>query len=107
MDATNKIPLHTKIGARLTIVLVLIICVLVMKNCVSAVYYGMVTDEKEISRYYQFGFKAGAGPRLEKDTTHEQKTTNPFLLKAFRTGYREGRDSVHKDTARGKENEKK
>ena len=107
MAEAKKIPLHTRIGGRITIFLVLLICFMLVKNCVRAVYYGIVTDEKEISRYYESGFKAGAEPPLQKTATHELKITNPLLLKAFRTGFREGKDSTNIDISRGKENEKK
>jgi len=91
---TNKLPLHTKIGTYVTVIVVVLLCFFLLRNCVSAVYYGVATDEKELTYYHDLGFEVGSKRDRGGVDGSEKEITNPFLLKVYQKGFREGRDSI-------------
>ena len=93
MAEQKEIPLYTKIGARLTIILILILTVIILKNCVSAFLYGTSTKEEDIKQYYEIGYRDGT---QQAKGAHPQKTSeikNSLLKKAYRQGFRDGWDA--------------
>ena len=105
MAINNKLPLHTRLGTYFTVLIVVLVCFLLLRNCVNAVYYGAVTNDKDLSRYYGFGFEVGSKQIEITGSQPEESITNPLLLKEYRKGFREGRDSIRNKMKREK-NEK-
>ena len=105
MAINNKLPLHTRLGTYFTVLIVVLVCFLLLRNCVNAVYYGAVTNDKDLSRYYGFGFEAGSKQIEITGSQPEESITNPLFLKEYREVFREGRDSIRNKMKREK-NEK-
>ncbi|NOQ45566.1 MAG: hypothetical protein GQ559_02665 [Desulfobulbaceae bacterium] len=106
MAINNKLPLHTRLGIYATVVIIVLLCFFLLRNCVSAVYYGAVTDEKELTSYYELGFKAGSKQTGNMAGQTEKTIINPYFLKEYRKGFREGRDS-RRNIVKRENNEKK
>ncbi|RUM38231.1 MAG: hypothetical protein DSY57_02880 [Desulfobulbus sp.] len=87
----HKLPIHTRLGIYATGAILGILSIFMLKTCVSAVYYGKKTTSKEISDSYTAGFTSG----LTGDGSIKQSKnlSNPLLLKVYRKGFRDGRDS--------------
>jgi hypothetical protein len=98
MSENRPIPLYTKIGGRITIVLLLLLGFMLLRNCMGSVYYGTTTNQEEIQRYYDRGYMQGrrqAPDEQESDVT--AATDNPLLRKAYRRGFRAGWDAVQQE----------
>lgn len=93
MSRNSPIPLYTKIGGRLTIILIILLSFMLLKNCVRSVKYGSTTQQDEIRQYYDMGYKDGKN-QISKQTVEESEQNNPVLTKAYRQGYRDGWDSI-------------
>ena len=72
MAINNKLPLHTRLGTYFTVLIVVLVCFLLLRNCVNAVYYGAVTNDKDLSRYYESGFEEG------EEKGYDNGTHDPF-----------------------------
>lgn len=94
MSENKKIPVYTKVGIRVTIVLMLILASLMLKNCVSSFIYGANTENEAIEYYYNQGFSAGVDQTKRPAAGNELQINNPLLQKAYHKGFREGRDSL-------------
>lgn len=94
MTEDKKIPLYTKIGARVTAVIIIILSVVILKNCVSSIIYGTSTDKSAIEYYYTLGYEDGTERARSKTTTAFPDIENPLLKKAYQRGFRAGWDSV-------------
>ncbi|OGQ95872.1 MAG: hypothetical protein A2521_01845 [Deltaproteobacteria bacterium RIFOXYD12_FULL_57_12] len=92
----KKIPTYTKIGIRITTVLILLLAIMIARNCVRSINYGTTTSDKDIERYFNLGFEAGARGGLETNATEVKETEqdNPLLKKAYQRGFRAGRDGT-------------
>lgn len=94
MAAHEKLSIRTRIGTYATIIIVLLLSVLVLRNCVGAVYYGSLTSEEEVTHYFELGFAAGSLKIKNIPGQPERNIANPYLLKVYQKGFREGRDSI-------------
>ena len=94
MATSNKLPLHTRLGTYATVLIITFICFFLLRNCVSAVYYGVVTEDKELVRFYELGLETGLKQTGNLTSQSEESIKNPVLLKEYQKGYREGRDSI-------------
>lgn len=106
MAINNKLPLHTRLGTYATVVIVVLVSLLLLRNCVNAFYYGAVTNDKDLTNYYESGFEDGSKLIGNMVGQPEESITNPLLLKEYRKGFREGRDLIRNKMKREK-NEKK
>ena len=95
MTKQNKpeIPPHTKWGIRITAVIILLIIVMIIKNCVGSFMYGISTEEELQKKYYEQGYSHGLQRAKGKEKPVEPETENLLLKKLYRKGYREGWDS--------------
>ena len=105
MNVNNKLPLHTRLGTYATVVIIILLCTYLLRNFVSAVYYGSITDEKETAHFYELGFQVGSKQIENSEYLSEESSTNPFLVKEYRKGFRDGSDSTRNKIKRDK-NEK-
>lgn len=96
MTPKQEIPTYTKIGIRITMVLVLLLSFMLIKNCARSIIYGTSTSQEEIQYYYDLGFKAGAAANTGP-TTRKPTIDNPLLTKTYRKGYRNGRDTARRE----------
>jgi hypothetical protein len=93
MAQDNRIPLYTKIGIRVTIVLMVILAFMLLKNCIGSIHYGTTTSQEEIQHYYDLGYRDGTEQAAEPTDHHEPVLDNTLLKKAYRRGFRAGWDA--------------
>jgi len=95
MTDTKKpeIPPHTKWGIRVTTVIILLISVMIIKNCMGSFIYGVSTEQDQQKQYYEIGYSHGIQKAKGNENPVEPKTDNPLLRKMYRKGYRDGWDS--------------
>ena len=90
----NKLPVHTRLGGFFCRGILIILALFMLKNCVSAVYFGRKTSNQEMARSYAAGYARGSedgeyiGDQPEKNTRE-----NPLVRKSYLQGFRDGRDS--------------
>jgi hypothetical protein len=89
----TEIPLYTKIGIRVTVVLMLVIGFLLIRNCSSSVYYSVTTPATTISDAYEKGVADGRVQAAGKTLPHPFVEKNPALKKAYQRGFRAGWDA--------------
>ena len=94
MTDESVVPTYTKIGIRVTLIVMLILTVLLLKNCVTSVRYGLTTGEEAITQAYEQGVDDGRS--LDRDKAATVKFDNPVLTKTYLKGFREGWDSSHR-----------
>ena len=88
-----EIPRHTKWGIRITTVIILLIIVMIIKNCVGSFMYGTSTEEKLQNEFYELGYSHGQQKAKGMEKPAEPETENLLLKKLYRKGYRDGWDS--------------
>jgi hypothetical protein len=89
-----EIPQHTKWGIRVTTVIMLLITIMIIKNCMGSFMYGVSTDQKLQKQYYELGYSHGEQKAQGLEQAPEPETKNLLLRKLYRKGYRDGWDSV-------------
>lgn len=94
MAKENRIPLYTKIGIRVTIVLMVILAFMLLKNCIGSLHYGTTTSQDEIQHYYDKGYRDGNEQAAGPADHHDPVLDNPLLKKAYRQGFRNGWDAT-------------
>ncbi len=93
MTKEDKIPLYTSVGIKVTVILMLLLGLMIIKNCASSIYYGTITDDGAIQQYYEMGYTAGEQQALSKVSGNNPQIDNPLLQKAFQRGFRQGWDA--------------
>ncbi len=102
--ARHDIPRYTKIGIRITAFLMLLLIIMMTKNCVDSFQYGR-TDNKTIEYYYRIGYAEGVRNAQGKKDLGEPDLHNPLLTKSYHKGFRDGWDAAqHVDTPLPKTN---
>ena len=94
VDKKPEIPLYTKWGIRISAVIILLILVMVVKNCVGSIRYGLLTEQDLQKQYYELGY--GHGVEKAQGQSEEMappKTENLLLRKLYNKGFRDGWDS--------------
>lgn len=99
MPADNKLPLYTRIGARVTAIIILALTILIIKNCVGSIQYGISTTDNDIKYYYNLGYSAGTNQTESQKQFTEPVINNPLLQKTYHKGFRDGWDSRAKGKA--------
>lgn len=89
-----QIPLHTKWGIRISAIIILLITVMIIKNCMGSFKYGISTDQELQKQYYELGYSHGMQKAQGVKQAAEPETENLLLRKLYRKGYRDGWDSV-------------
>ena len=102
----NRLPLHTRLGTYATVVIIFILCVFMLRNCATALYYGAVTSDSDVTHWYQAGFEDGFHQDEKSIGGQGESMSNPILIKMYRKGFREGSDSK-RNTFKKEKNEKK
>jgi len=91
------IPPHTKWGIRISGIILLLITIMVIKNCMGSIRYGIGTDQEIQKQFYDLGYSHG----MQKAQGHEKQpapeTENLLLRKRYRQGFRDGWDSAQRD----------
>jgi 5-bromo-4-chloroindolyl phosphate hydrolysis protein len=93
MAKEDKIPLYTSVGIKVTVILMLLLGLMILKNCVSSIIYGTATDDRAIQQYYEMGYTVGEKQARNEATEKKPQIDNPLLNKAYQRGFREGWDS--------------
>ena len=88
------IPPHTKWGIRGTAVIILLLTVMLIKNCIGSFMYGVSTEQELQKQYYEIGYSHGMQKAQGMEKATEPETENLLLKKLYRKGYRDGWDSV-------------
>jgi len=88
----NKLPLHTRMGMYATCIILGILCILMLKSCVTAVYYGKKTSKEAADHSYEAGFTRGQKEDRAMSNQPQEILLNPLLLKNYQKGFRDGRD---------------
>lgn len=88
----NRLPTHTRLGTYITMALLLLFFIFMLRNCASALYYGAITNDLDISRSYQSGFADGQEQSEHLKGQPKKHIANPLLLKMYRKGFRDSRD---------------
>jgi hypothetical protein len=86
----KSVPLYTKAGWVAAWIVMLVIAVMILRNCATAVIYGSKTEQETVDQYYTKGEKVGRAG-LEA-APQDLVLENPVLRKAYIKGYREGLD---------------
>ena len=96
-----EIPLYTKWGIRISVIIILLILVMVVKNCVGSIRYGLFTEQELQQQYYELGYSHGMQKSRGHGEAPEPETENLLLRKLYRKGFRDGWDSgrLAEDTA--------
>ena len=103
--ARHDIPRYTKIGIRITALLMLLMIIMMTKNCVDSLQYSSSTDNKTIEYYYRIGYAEGVRNTQGKKDLWEPDLHNPLLKKSYHKGFRDGWDAAqHVDTPLSKTN---
>ena len=89
-----EIPTHTKWGIRGTAVIILLLTVMIIKNCIGSFMYGVSTEQELQKQYYEIGYSHGMQKGQGKKKATEPETENLLLKKLYRKGYRDGWDSA-------------
>lgn len=89
-----EIPPHTKWGIRGTAVIILLLTVMILKNCIGSFMYGISTEKELQNQFYETGYSHGIQKAQGMDKPAEPETENLLLRKLYRKGYRDGWDSV-------------
>jgi len=92
-----EIPPHTKWGIRVTTIIILLISVMVIKNCVGSFMYGVSTNQEQQTQFYKIGYSHGVLKAQGEGKQHEPETDNLLLRKLYRKGFRDGWDSVQSE----------
>ena len=90
----SEIPLYTKIGFRVTAVLMLLIGLFLIRNCTSSVYYGTATPPAAVQEAYELGLRHGKAQAAGDMPATPYDEKNPMLKKAYQKGFRTGWDAV-------------
>lgn len=106
MENKPEIPPHTKWGIRVTTVIIIVISVMIIKNCVGSVFYGVSTEKEMQVQFYELGYSRGMQKARGLDLPPEPEIDNLLLRKEYRKGYRNGWDSVHSERKNSAEPEK-
>lgn len=93
----TDIPLYTKVGFRVTAVLMLVIAFFLIRNCSSSVYYGSVTPQSAIQEAYELGTRQGKTQASGNMPPRPYAEKNPILRKAYQKGFRAGWDTARND----------
>ena len=93
MKINPDIPKHTKIGIRVTAIIIIILTVMILKNCSGSFFYGIRTDNEVQQQYYEKGLADGSQKAQGLDVSDKPQTDNPLLRKTYHKGFREGWDS--------------
>ena len=72
----------------------LILLFLLAKNCVRSVRYGTSTSDQEIQQQYDQGYATGLIHGANNTDEIKEPQDNPMLIKAYRKGFRAGRDKA-------------
>ena len=88
----NKLPLQTRLGMYATCIILVTLCILMLKSCVTAVYYGKKTTKEATDRSYEAGFIRGQKEDRAMASQPQKILLNPLLLKNYQKGFRDGRD---------------
>ena len=88
------IPPHTKWGIRGTVVILLLLTAMIIKNCMGSFMYGISTEQEQQKQYYEIGYSHGIQKAQGLDKPAEPETENLLLKKLYRKGYRDGWDSA-------------
>lgn len=94
MGKNNQIPLYTRVGIRLTLILTIVLVLLIMKNCVGSIIHGTSTGNVEIEQSYDLGFAEGVRQAEGLPSSKEFQRDNLLLKKMHAKGFRDGWDSV-------------
>ena len=93
-EKKTEIPLYTKIGIRITGVLLVVITIFLIRNCTSSVYFGATTPEVTISEAYEKGVADGRAQASGKLVQPAFREDNPVLKNAYQKGFRAGWDAA-------------
>ena len=94
MQEKPEIPRHTKWGIRITSVIILLITIMIIKNCMGSFRYGVSTEQEQQRQYYGLGYSHGRQKAQGLEVAPEPETENLLLRKLYRKGYRDGWDSA-------------
>jgi len=100
MQAQKKkpeIPRHTKWGIRVTAVILLLIIIMIIKNCMGSFMYGDSTGQELQKQYYELGYSNGVRNGQGLEPAPEPETENLLLRKLYIKGFRDGWDSTRKN----------
>ncbi|MEW6427594.1 MAG: hypothetical protein AB1568_06120 [Thermodesulfobacteriota bacterium] len=93
MASPKPIPSYTRIGMRVTAVLLVVLGVFLARNCSRSVYYGLTTPENELDSLFQRGYEEGLRQgRGESTGGSGYESGNPGLENAYQKGFRKGWD---------------
>ena len=94
MGKKPEIPSHTKWGIRVTTVIIILISIMIIKNCVGSVFYGVTTKQELQIQYYELGYSHGVQKARGLEIPPDPEIDNLLLKKEFSKGFRNGWDSV-------------
>jgi len=94
MKEKPEIPRHTKWGIRVTAVILLLLTLVIIKNCMGSFMYGISTEQELQKQYYELGYSHGVEKAQGLEQAPEPETKNLLLIKLYRKGYRDGWDSA-------------
>ena len=100
MQSTKKkpeIPPHTKWGIRVTLVILLLLTGMIIKNCMGSFMYGETTGQNLMKEYYELGYSHGVRKAQGLEAPSKPETDNLLLRKFYTKGYRDGWDSVREE----------
>lgn len=92
MATLGQLPLYTKVGFRITIVLLLLIGFIILRNCSGAIAHRATSQELQ-NEYYALGFKVGQRQAGGEAVAVQHDLKNPLLQKVYLKGFRAGFDA--------------
>ncbi len=93
MEQNKKIPLYAKIGWIVCWLTMVILTIMILKNCVGSVTYGTKSSPQDVKHYYQKGYDYGVTHSSDKTIRDVPDIENPLFKKSYIKGFRDGLDS--------------
>ncbi len=91
--SASEIPGYTRIGIKVTTVIILLLTVFLVRNCARSIFYGTATDSDAISNAYRLGYRAGLAQVYGSGELPPCTLENPLLVKNCQKGFRDGWDA--------------
>ncbi len=97
----SNMTLKRRLAIYATEILMVLLCILMLRNFVSAIYYGVRTSSVEIQQYYDKGL-SDATDIGKKGNIFEPRRDigNPLLLRMYEKGFRDGIDSIRNERSK-------
>jgi hypothetical protein len=101
MADEEEIPLHRRFGLRLLQFLLVVLALVLIRDCIIIATHGSNPGLKMQQEYYDKGYEAGKQKALQGRDRLAPSFPDPLLERKYRDGYRDGWDATQQEDASG------